>query len=107
MRRKIHPSVALNNTIAILAIIAIAQRKRIQNRSEQGSRKGCMTHPRVHKSVYEVFHELGRNMFCRAFQMHIEAFFKLHVTIKLSLFKSIVHSESQKFALNGRVHPTV
>ena len=106
MRRKIHPSIALNNTIVQLAIVAIAKRKRIRNRSE-GSRKGCMTRPRVRKSVIQVFNELGRNMFCRAFRMHIEAFFKLYVTIKLSLFKAIAHNESRNFALNGIVHPTV
>ena len=66
-----------------------------------------MTRPRKRKAVYEVFNELGRNMFRRAYRMHIETFYTLYVKIKPALFEAIAYSDVRKNAPNGRVHPTV
>ena len=66
-----------------------------------------MTRPRKRKAVYEVFNELGRNMFRRAYRMHIETFYTLYVKIKPVLFEAIAYSDVRKNAPNGRVHPTV
>ena len=66
-----------------------------------------MTRPRKRRSVAQVFNELGRIMFRRAYRMHIETFHALYLKIKINLFQAISYNEERDFAPNGRVHPTV
>lgn len=71
------------------------------------SRKGCLTRPRIRKSVKQIYNELGRNMFRRAYRMHIETFWELYKKIKSDLWIACKYNSSRTNVPNGRIHPTV
>ena len=101
------------NTVFLMNLAAakVAIRKRRHKvKKRPNSRKGCPTRPRRRKSVLEVFQELGRKSFRRAYRMHLETFFKLYTIIKPHLLKAIDSNHEDKptkHIPNGRIHPTV
>ena len=104
---KVNVCLLLNN---LAALRVAARKKKLQRKKAQRracSRKGCMTRPRIRKRVHQVFDELGRNMFRRAYRMHIETFAALYIKIKPSLFQAMSYSAKRTNAPNGRIHPTV
>ena len=72
-----------------------------------GSRKGRFTTRRKRRSVRDVHNELGRNLFRRAYRMHIETLFDLYQAIKSNLFLVLKYKTDRKSAPNGRIHPSV
>ena len=101
---KVNTNILKNNAI----VYSIAVKSKIGKVTKRvSSRKGCMTRPWKRRSVGQVFNELGRIMFRRAYRMHIETFHALYLKIKVRLFLAISYDEERQFAPNGRVHPTV
>jgi hypothetical protein len=100
---------ALLNNVAASTYVIRKQRKRIKKKLPS-SRKGCPTRFRRRRSVMDIFNELGRKMFRRAYRMHIEAFWELYKKIKPHLWAACGYTPKpvrERYVPNGRIHPTV
>lgn len=74
---------------------------------KSSSRKGRFTVIRKRRSVRQVYSELGKGVFRRAYRMNLDTFFNLYQEIKTILFRVLAYNPDRDFAPNGRVHPTV
>ena len=96
------------NDLLPTAIFTIALHRYHQDKKKApGSRKHCVTIKRKQRSVHEVFDELGRINFWRAYRLEIQNFFKLYLLIKKDLINTMQFKKGRNFVPNGRVHPTV
>ena len=76
-----------NQTLLLCKMTAAAQYKlqklhNGQSAEQPSCRKSCSTIIRQRKTVRQVYNEIGRMMFRRAYRMHIETFYKLYKLIK-------------------------
>ena len=101
-------NILLSSTAVLTAhVLSIKRLAKKRGRTRVSSRKGRPTRPRTRKSVRQVFNELGRKMFRRAYRMHIETFFALYQKIKRMLHRVMAYNSSRLYAPNGRIHPTI
>ena len=86
-------------TISIPCYTIHASTKGLPKSKEKGSRKGCKTRTRTKRtSVSEVYTQLGRNLFRRAYRMHYETFLHLYRIIKRQLFISMGYTTERTWA---------
>jgi len=98
----------LLNSSAVVTGCAIRRIKGNRKVVRVGTRKGKPTRRRKRRRVNDIFHELGRKVFRRAYRMHIESFFELYQTLKQDLYRVMNYDGGvRKHAPNGRIHPTV
>ena len=62
---------------------------------------------RTRKSVIQVHNELGRDVFRRAYRMHLETFLNLYSIVKEDLFQVMKYNDNCRRGPNGRIHPSV
>ena len=95
-----------NNIAAVTAYLDYRTKKK-KHHKPPGVRTGIKNCKRQRRSVNQIFNEIGRKQFRRAYRMSIESFFQLFKKIKCSLYRAIKFDPSHWYAPNGRIHPSV
>ena len=97
--------VTLSFKIAILNDLhtSTMYERTLQTHRKPSSRKHCKTRKRQRSFYTRVHHELGRNMFRRAYRMHLETFEHLFGIIEPYLRQVLSYNGKRNYAPNGTI----
>ena len=110
MKLSIHSHLVNHVTLLNLSAMATYYKNKIYRKIKKkpaSTRTGCPTRPRTRKRVSDIYNELGKKMFRRAYRMDLETFYDLYKKIKTGLWHECKYAHTRNFAPNGRIHPTV
>ena len=93
------------DVVTATTVIAIKVAKSLRKKARVRSRGSTIKRQR--KSVLDVYNELGRSLFRRAFRMSIETFFKLYDILKQDIENCVNHSSEGNKGPNGKIHSSV
>lgn len=98
----LYPSAAeLFGSSFVVQLAAFATAVRYEEELARSARKGRIAHHCERWWLHDVLAWLGRHMFCRAFSMSLDSFWRLHARLSLDI-KAAINTKSNYTNVGGR-----